>query len=294
MLDDPRAQQTLVSFHEQLLRVANYGTVSKDPKLFPTFTADLQPVLQDEAHRFIDDVVKAGGGISSLLTSPFTYVNSRTAPFYGLSGSFGSTMQRVNLDTQKRAGILTQIGFLSRNGGLVQSDPIHRGVLINLNMLCVKIVAPNMIPPLPEQKPDQTNRERVEAHTTPCGTGCHDIRINPIGFAFEHYDAIGSWRDVDNNKPINSASSYFLDGKTASFNNAIELSQILSKSRQVHECYATNWLEYALGRPVVASAESASVQLIADASTSGAAAKEMLARITTLDAFRARPVEVAQ
>jgi hypothetical protein len=224
-----------------------------------------------------------------------TFVNSRTAPFYGLTGSFSGAMQRVDLDPQRRAGILTQLGFLAKNGGLVQSDPIHRGVHINLNILCVKITAPNNIPPLPEQTPDQTNRERVEAHTKECGRGCHDTRINPIGFAFEHYDAIGAWRDVDNNKPVNSSSTYtMLDGSTLSFNNAVELAQKLAQSRQVHECYASNWLEYALGRRLVADAEKQSVKIVADASSSGISAKDLLAKITTLDAFRARPVEVAQ
>jgi hypothetical protein len=293
MLDDARAQSILVSFHEQLLRTSNYGTVSKDSKLFPAFTKDLQPILQDEAHRFIDDVMKAGGGIRDLLTKPVTFVNNRTASYYGLGGTFSAAMQRVDLDPQERAGILTQLGFLSRNGGLVESDPIHRGVTINLNLLCVKIVAPNMVPPLPVQKPDQTNRELVTSHTAGCGTGCHDTRINPIGFAFEHYDAIGAWRDLDANKPVDSSATYVMDGKTVTFQNAVELSQLLSKSRQVHECYASSWLEYALGRAVVSSAESQSIKLIADASTTGASAKDLLAKITTLDAFRARPVEEA-
>jgi hypothetical protein len=291
LLQDARAQQTLISFHEQVFQVSGYGTTSKDARLFPTFTRALEPVLQDEARRFIDDVMKAGGGIREVLTKPITFVNATTAPFYGLTGSFGSALQRVDLDPARRAGILTQIGFLAKNAGLVQSDPIHRGVLINLNMLCVKLTAPNSIPPLPEQRPDQTNRERVEAHTNACGKGCHDVRINPIGFAFEHYDAIGRWRDTDNGKPINSAATYVLDGQPVAFNDAVQLSQRLAESREVHQCYAANWLEYALGRKLVSSAESGTVKFIADASTSGASAKELLAKITTLDTFRARPVE---
>jgi hypothetical protein len=292
MLDDPRAAQTIVGFHEQLFRVSGYGTVAKDPGKFPTFTPDLEPMLKDEAHLFFDEIVnKGGGGIAQLLTKPVTFVNNRTAPFYGLTASFGSTMTRVDLDPQKRAGILTQIGFLSKNGGLTQSDPIHRGVLINFNVMCVELnPPPNGVPPLPAQLPDQTNRERIEAHTNACGKGCHDVVINPIGFAFEHYDAVGQWRDQDNAKPVDASATYPLDGQQLMYDGAIQLSTMLAKSPTVHQCYASNWLEYTLGRAPVAG-EANAVKTIADASAVGASAKELLAKITALDAFRARPKE---
>jgi hypothetical protein len=293
MVHDPRAQEIAVSFHEQIFGVALYGTTLKDPRLFPTFTRDLEPILQSESRMFFDDVTKNGGGIRDVLTKPFTFVNNRTAGFYGLNnGSFTGAMQRVDLDPQRRAGILTQLGFLAKNGGLVQSDPIHRGVLINLNVLCEKIIPPPNLPPLPELQPAQTNRQRVDNHTKVCGAGCHDTRINPVGFAFEHYDAIGAWRDTDNGLPVDSAATYTLDGQTLTYNDAVQLAQKLAEARRVHNCYATNWLEYALGRkPVVAETES--IKLISDASIAGAGAKALLARITTLDTFRARPVEVA-
>jgi hypothetical protein len=242
---------------------------------------------------FFDDVTKNSGGIRDVLTKPFTFVNNRTAGFYGLNnGSFTPAMQRVDLDPQRRAGILTQLGFLAKNGGLVQSDPIHRGVLINLNVLCEKIVAPPNLPPLPELQPSQTNRQRVHNHTNTCGAGCHDTRINPIGFAFENYDAIGAWRNTDNGQPVDASATYRLDGQTLTYSNGIELARKLAESRRVHDCYATNWLEYALGRkPITAEAES--IKIISNASLGGAGAKALLARIATLDTFRARPVEVA-
>jgi hypothetical protein len=290
MLDDPRAAGTIVSFHEQLFGVSGYGSVTKDATRFPTFTTDLQPQLQSEAHLFFDQVVgKDVGGISDVLTKPVTFVNDRTAGFYGVTGSFGATLTKVDLDPVKRAGILTQIGFLAKNGGLAQSDPIHRGVLINLNLLCVELhPPPAMVPPLPAEQPGQTNRQRVQQHTEVCGKGCHDVFINPIGFAFEHYDAIGQWRDQDNGQPVDASAQYQLDGSSVSFDGAVALSKLLAKSPQVHQCYASNWMEYALGRKPVTE-ETVAVKTVADASMAGASAKELLAKITALDAFRARP-----
>jgi hypothetical protein len=295
MLDDPRASQTLIAFHQQLFRVSLYGSTGKDPTLFPTFTADLAPTLQEEARLFFDEVaVKQGGGIGQVLTTPVTFVNNKTAGFYGLSpAAYGPTLQKADLDPQRRAGLLTQLGFLSKNGGLAESDPIHRGVLINFNLLCVQLnPPPNGVPPLPAQAPGQTNRQRIEQHTNTCGKGCHDVVINPIGFAFEHYDAIGAWRDTDNGAPVDAKATYPLDGAQVSFDGAVELSKLLAKSPTVHHCYASEWLEFALGRPPAAT-ENGLIQTIADASNTGGSAKTLLGKITAQDAFRARATEAA-
>jgi hypothetical protein len=294
LLDDPRAQPTLTRFHEQVFQVSGFGSGSKDPVRFPTFTSDLEPLLKQEAHLYIEDViVKNGGGIPELLTTPAAFVSDRTAPFYGLPAGMGSTPRRVDLDPTRRAGLLTQVGFLSKHGGLVQSDPIHRGVIINFNVLCIELQPPpNLVPPLPAEVPGQTNRQRVDAHTRGCGAGCHDRFINPLGFAFEHFDTTGAWRDTDGGSPVDAKASYTLDGKSVTFDGAPELARLLAASTQVHECYARNWLGYALGREVSAAEEGA-VKQLAGASHAGSGAKDLLARIAVMDLFRARSVKEA-
>jgi hypothetical protein len=289
LLDDPRSGQTVQLFHEQLFRVGGYGSISKDPDLFPDFTTDLQPALQNEARLFFNDItVTQAGGIRELLTSPTTFVNDELAPFYGLSGTFGSEAQKVDLDPTRRAGILTQLGFLATYGTLSQSDPIHRGVLISSNLLCQGLSPPpNGVPPLPAIEPNQTNRQRIDAHTSVCGGACHATIINPLGFAFENYDAIGQWRDTDNGQPVDATGTYSIDGAMVSFNNAVELSGILAGSTAVHDCYASNWVEYAMGRAPVAL-ESAAIDGLGQQSLAGASAKTVLAQVTSLELFRAR------
>jgi hypothetical protein len=292
MLADPRAAGTLVSFHEQLFAIGEYGTIAKSATLFPTFTLDLAPTLVEEASLFFHEVTVVGnGGIGALLTQPVTFVNDRTAPFYGLSVT-GSGMQRVDLDPSKRAGIFTQLGFLSKYGSQSQSDPILRGVHISLELLCTKLQPPpNGVPPLPPIGEGQTNRERVEVSTSvaPCN-GCHEPYINPIGFAFENYDAVGQWRDTDNGQSVNAAATYNLDGVDVTYNNAIELSALLAKSPTVHQCYTNNWLEYAIGRPSAIEEEGV-LKTVAEASAAGATMTDLLATLTGLETFRARPQE---
>jgi hypothetical protein len=289
LLDDARSAQTVQLFHEQLFRVAGYGSISKDPELFPNFTTDLQPALQQEARAFFNQITVAqGGGIRELLTTPITFVNDELAPFYGLQGTFGSELQQVNLDATERAGILTQLGFLATYGTLSQSDPIHRGVLISSNLLCQKLTPPaNGVPPLPAIEPNQTNRQRIDAHTSACGGACHATLINPLGFAFENYDAIGQWRDTDNGQPVDATGTYSIDGAMISFNDAVQLSGILAESTAVHNCYAGNWVEYAIGR-VPIPAERTAIDAIGQQSRSGASAKAVLAQVTSLELFRTR------
>ncbi|HMJ55001.1 MAG TPA: DUF1592 domain-containing protein [Polyangiaceae bacterium] len=289
MTTNPLVEGTIRTFHEQLLRVSSFGSVAKDPKRFPNFTPALGPVLQNEARMFIEQLlVKQGAGIGDVLTSTFTFVNDQTAPLYGLMPQYGTTMTRVELNPAQRAGILTQIGFLSTNGGLTQSDPIHRGVAVNFNLLCNEVhPPPDTVPPLPAEMPGQTNRQRIDTHTKACGVGCHNTIINPVGFAFEHYDAVGGWRDVDNTLPVDAKATFTLDGNTVTYDGAVELAKLIAQSRQFYNCYAKNWLEYVLGRTPVA-AEEASVDRVATTSKGGTPTRQLLVDMTGLLPFRAR------
>src|SRR4029078_9175936 len=118
-------------------------------------------------------------------------------------------------------------------------------------IICAKLPdPPNNVPPLPPAAHYKTNRERVEKHTGEgtCGATCHGTMINPAGFAFEHYGAIGQYQDTENGNPVDSSDTFALERKDASYQSAIELDAHLAESEQVHGCYAKHWLEYAYGR----------------------------------------------
>ncbi len=170
---------------------------------------------------------------------------------YGLTGSFDQAFRRVDLDRSQRRGILTQAGFLASRAYAADPDPIHRGVAINVRLLCATLPSPpSMIPALPMVAPGRTNRQTVEAHTGvgTCGAACHATLINPIGFAFERYDSVGAYRTTDRGFSVDSSGEYPLDGRATRFADALALSDALADSRQTHECYARYWLEYLAGR----------------------------------------------
>jgi hypothetical protein len=95
-----------------------------------------------------------------------------------------------------------------------------------------------------------TNRERVEKTTGvgTCGAGCHSTLINPAGFAFEAFDAIGQYRTMDRGKAINSTGSYpFVDG-AKSYTGAVDFARAIADGQQAHDCYTQNWVTYLNGR----------------------------------------------
>ncbi len=291
MLNDERAVSTLISFHQQFFHTKDYGTIAKNQTLFPGFTTELAPTLREEARLFFHEVVvQNDGGIAQLMTSPVSFVNAQTAPYYDLGGTFGDQLTRVTLDPDRRSGILTQLGFLSRLASQTQSDPILRGVHISLDFLCSDLPAPPAdIPPLPDFEENQTNRERVELSTSesPCNN-CHETLINPLGFAFEHYDAVGAFRETDNGKPVDATSDYELDGEFVSYDGAVELTRLLAESPSLHRCYVKAWLEYLMGRPPVSEEDTALGELSEISRTQGAAST-LLSSLVALDTFRARP-----
>lgn len=74
--------------------------------------------------------------------------------------------------------------------------------------------------------------------------------LNPLGYAFENYDAVGKYRTMDHGQPVDASSSYTLDGRVQSFSNGVELSHSLAEAKQTHSCYVQNMLTYLHGRAV--------------------------------------------
>jgi hypothetical protein len=293
MLDDPRAEPTVADFHAKLLDFNHFDGLTKDTTAFPEWKPEMSTYMRKEAELFVRDVtLTQSKGLTELLTADYTFVNAVTAPLYGLSGTYGTEFTKAKLDPAQRAGFLTQVGFLAANASPREHDPIHRGVFINLKIICANLPPPPMnVPPLPKDVEGTfTMRERITAHTgkNTCGAGCHGTMINPAGFAYENYDALGKWRTTDNGKPVNAADIYPFEDGEQSYNGGVEFAKVLVKRPQVHNCYAGNWLEYAYGRQK-AEGDQALVDIVAKASLSGASTKELILKLVLSKSFSNRP-----
>nr|WP_246357418.1 DUF1592 domain-containing protein [Pyxidicoccus fallax] len=253
MLQDARAKHVVEAFHRTLFDVPRYATIRPSPTRFPEVTQRFPEYAARENTLFVQDVVFARQGrYSDLLTSPSTFVNDELARVYGLSGTFTADFVPVTLNSRERKGVLTQVGFLASHATSADPDPIHRGVFLSERILCRKIGAPPAnIPPLPAPA-GRTNREVVASHTEAPGTACascHSNLINPLGFPFENFDAIGRYRTTDNGHPVNASASPLIGDDNVQVRDALDLADALAEDASVHACYARHWVEYLHGRP---------------------------------------------
>jgi Protein of unknown function (DUF1592)/Protein of unknown function (DUF1588)/Protein of unknown function (DUF1595)/Protein of unknown function (DUF1585)/Protein of unknown function (DUF1587) len=272
-------------FFGEWFSLERYTSILKDKTLFPTYAESLNASLLASDRRFFQHVFESGGGLRDILTTRVAYVDAATAPLYGLSAP-GAGLSQVTLD-EGRPGFFTRVGFLANNATMRDPDPIHRGVDIIRRVLCIPLDPPaGEIPPLPPFVPGQTNRERVAAHTGEGScAGCHRTLINPLGFAFEAFDALGQARTMDNGKPIDTRGEFaFADG-TKGFAGPAELAKLLGDSQQAHGCYAANVAEFALARDLGGLDEELVTSLQAQSLQESLSVKDALLAVVQSKAF---------
>lgn len=276
------------NFNFQLYRLGTYDGITRDTKVFPDFTTGTPAAMREEILQFVNVTFSAGRGIKDLYASPVGFVNSALAPIYGVSAT-GTALAKVELNPAQRAGILTRAGFLASY--ITGSDPdiIHRGVFIAERVLCKELPEPDPnAQPLPPPQGDLTNRERVEKGTGKgtCGEVCHGAFMNPLGYAFENYDAIGKYRTSDRGKPVNAADMYVFDGQLKSFSNGVELSQLIADAKDTHACYVKNLMTYLNGRVLTPEEKAGAVDYYARMSRAGMISlHDLEVAIVTSDAF---------
>jgi len=247
LLADPRAVDAIGDFHAQWLGIDGVEDMPKNPETFKAFTKDVAHAMAVETREFVKSIFTgpgATGQLDALFTSNKTTVTPELAKLYGVSGTGA-----VNLDPQQRAGLFTQGAFLATKADADDSHPVKRGVTLLERVLCTELTPPQgvLIPPVADSSPDHTTRERFAMHSQGSCAACHSM-IDPLGFAFENYDAIGAYRTMENGKPVDATGTLKVGTLNVTFKNAIELLPALAKAPEAQACMATQWLRYGLRR----------------------------------------------
>ncbi len=202
MLADQRVNRFLDTFPKQWLQLHRVGMFPPDPELYPDYDAWLEQSMIRETTEFFAEVFRKNLSIGEFLDSDWTVLNSRLAMHYGIEMPTTTEFRRFTPDLQHhRGGILTQASVLSLTSDGTRQRPVHRGVWISEAIFgrTPPPPPPNVDPlePTPGDQPKASIRQQLEAHSTHaiCAS-CHQ-KIDPLGFAFENYDAIGRWRTVE-------------------------------------------------------------------------------------------------
>lgn len=295
MLGDSRAVGVMHHFHDQLFELEKAAAAQPNATFYPGVSEQFGEHAAEETRMFVaDQILARESSVLDLLTSNETFVNAELATIYGLQGEYGDAFVPATLDPEQRRGLLTLTAFLAGNATSVNPDPIHRGVFIAKRMACMVIAAPpNGVPPLPPPE-GRSNRQTVEEHTQAEGTdcaGCHASIINPFGFPYENYDAIGAYRTKDGEFDVDATSSVALDGDIIPVANALALADVLGASPTVHGCYMNHWIEFANGRPLSETDLPLSTRLADESLTGDQPIKGLIVGLVTSKAFRNRATE---
>lgn len=266
MLSAPRSVALVDHFALQWLQLDRLKTAMPDQKLFPDFNPALRSAMLEETRLFLRAVVDEDRSVMDLLGADFTFLNAPLARHYGIGDTrghllgeessdsrgepiYGGDFQRVQFQKPNQGGVLKQASILTVTSNPTRTSPVKRGRWV-LEQLMGRSPPPPP-PNVPELDASEgplkgTLRQRMEQHRlNPNCASCH-AQMDPIGFAFENYDAIGKFRTHEGNEPVDSSG--ILPGGTK-FQGPDELIEILKGRREEFlRCLAEKLLTYALGR----------------------------------------------
>jgi hypothetical protein len=290
--DDKHVGDGISDFHTQWLRLTDLLTLGKDPTLYPSFTPALAASMLAETEQFVMSVLgpQGDGRLQTLLTSTKTFVDARLATLYGVANVTGPGFVPVTLDPAQRAGILTQASFLSSRSNPDEQNPIIVGSTLLRQVLCQDLQKPSnvTIPPVQSPSPQTTIRARYDAHgKQPCAQACHQV-VDPPGFAFLNYNAMGAWMSMDGSHPVDATGSMKVGSTTITFQNAVDLIKQLANRPEVSDCMSAMWLRY-LNRRLESPGDAQSLTTMRSAlAGSSNDIREMLVALATSNAFTFR------
>lgn len=248
LLASPRGQDVVRQLFRYWFRYERAATVTR-PDVANYFT--VRTSLVEETRRFIDQVVLTDkGGLKSLLTADFTFVDPTLATHYGY-GSASSGFVRTQRPPQWGVGLLSQGSILAANAQAQGSSPTQRGLLLYEKLLCKRRPdPPPNIPALPTTMPGMTTtRERYEKQHVQSGcVFCHK-QFDPIGFAFEHFDEVGRYRSTEKGLPIDDSARIVnaSDELLMTATGQADLSTQLASREDVRACAADMMATYSYG-----------------------------------------------
>jgi len=254
MVADDRSDALVRNFAGQWLQLRNLESkVSPDLLMFPDFDDNTRRAFRKETEMLFGNVLRENHSVLELLSADYTFLNERLAKHYGIKGVYGERFRQVKLTDPNRFGLLGHGSILSLTAVATRTSPVYRGKYVLANLLDTPpIPPPPNVPTLEESNKAgavkaKTVREQVELHrANPTCAGCHRI-IDPPGFALEHFNSVGQWRDVDEiGRPIDSAG-VLADG--TKIDGPVAMRQaILKRPEAFATVITTRMMIYALGR----------------------------------------------
>jgi hypothetical protein len=294
LLASPNADTTIARFLREWTGTKQISTADKNASSFPYFTSDYAKSMNESFDRFAVGILRNGGTLHDLLRSPDVYVDANMADFFGVPAPASGTWAKASLDAARYTGIMTQPAVLASLAHSIETSYVFRGKFLRKRVLCTQLGSPPANAMAEFSKivlPDNPTAKEVSASVrarSGC-VGCHGL-MDPVGLSFEHFDALGHFRDqYSSGRAIDPSGEVMLDsGEMITFADQTELMEQLSKDPAVRSCFAKQVFRFTLSRPEL-DADACSLAHVEDAlNASNGDISAALVAITTSDAFRYR------
>ena len=296
LLMDPRSRALFDGFGAQWLSVGDLREKIFDPAKFPQMTGEMRSAMYDEVRLLFESIVRENRSVVGFIDSDYTFLNETLATIYGLEETVaGPEMRRVQLSDGNRGGILGMPGVLAATSFPNRTSPVKRGVWVLEQVLGDQVPsAPPNVPALEIQDQEtvatMTLRERTELHrTNPVCANCHKI-LDPIGFGLENFDAIGRWRDQDDNGEAIDASGELPNGKP--FSSPRELKVFVAgRVDDFSRNFVERLLAYALCRRLEGYDEIVVDELMQDIARDGYRMQSLIRAVVTSYPYTHRRIQ---
>ena len=255
----------------QWLRLRNLESQERESADYPEFDENLREAFRRETELFVESTIREDRSLLELLSANYTFVNERLARHYGIRGIYGDRFRRVTLGPDHpRGGLLGHGGLLMVTSHPNRTSPVLRGKWLLESMLGAPPPEPPAdVPGLPDRgeggEPASV-RDRLEQHrANPVCASCH-APMDPLGFALENFDAIGSWRATSEAGSPIDASGTMPSG--AQFDGPAGLrSVLLGRGEAFAGTVTEKLLAYAVGRGLEYSDRPSVRQVLRDAAS---------------------------
>ena len=258
MLSDSRGSRFIDDFARQWLQLHRVGMFPPDKKLYPTYDPWLETSMRAEPVEFFREMFGKNMPIEGFIDSDWTMANARLCDFYGFPEPKTGRFERVSLKPEDhRGGLLTMGAVLGLTSDGTRHRPVHRGVWLSQVVLGKTPPSPPAnvpaIEPNPAKSPKATLRDKLEAHRNDANCAACHAKIDPLGLAWDNYDAIGQWRTREKvpagvgEDPLINPAGLMPDGRA--FKDANDFKQRLLEDRdKVAQAFIENLCTYALRR----------------------------------------------
>jgi hypothetical protein len=245
--------------------------------------------MREEPVAFFQEVLSRNSSVLDFLHADYTLVNERLARHYGINTVEGNGFQRVSLAPEnRRGGLLTQAGLLAMNSDGKDSHPLKRGIwMLDRLLNDPPPPPPPAVPRIDLADPEiakLTLKQRIENHRDQAACrSCHE-KLDPWGIALENFDAIGSWRNAAEGKPVDASSQLF-NGQQLDGIDGLKRFLLSNRQDQFARALAHKLTTFALGRPLTFGDRASVDQITADLRQNGDGLATLVRLIVTSDLF---------